>query len=148
MKELKELIKKILITLAKRKIRNYVIYITSGCGIFLLKIATIIIILLISLSMIIWGINTFLKNVSNPEGVFQKKTEQVFKKALEKPKAKEINTTENIKQENQHEENTEEKEKQITEEIKTRENLEKKIKCIGSGCDKPKQGKIIIKESK
>jgi predicted PurR-regulated permease PerM len=129
MKELKELIEKILVTLVKQKIRNYVIY---GCSMFLLETIAIAIVLLIVIFTSIWGINTFLKNVANPKGAAKTTIEKTFKNALEKPK-KIDDSRENAQQEIlQHKQ------------ANTEENA---IKCIGSGCNKPKRGTIKIKES-
>jgi hypothetical protein len=43
-----------------------------------------------------------------------------------------------------------ERNKQLTDTIKKENQVteDNKIKCIGDGCNKPKQGQIIIKESK
>jgi len=144
MKELMEAIEKILIMAIKQKIQNYVI---SGCLMILFKAIAIILIFLIMFFTAVWGVNTFIRNVNNPNGIVKTKTEQIFKNALEKPKANEIKTEENMKQEAQHKENEEEKERRIEEEIKARETPKKEIKCIGDGCGKPKGGKITIKES-
>ena len=101
------------------------------------------------------------KELENPNSKTNKEIEKELKKLnaevdreikkafTVKPQNQNYNTTPSpIRKTEPKKINTEDREKRIAEEMKARENLGKEIKCVGSGCGKPKKGIIEIKESK